>query len=175
MNVGINLAERQLVDPAFPDFVAEVFEWAGIDASQIDLEVGEELLLRRVDDSNRVLHRLAELGCRIVIDDFGIAHGAFSRIRDLGLVNTVKIDRSIVAGLGRDNVSRAVVEATVSMATALDLIVIAEGVETQEQRMTVRDLGIDRMQGFLFHLPAPAEDFARHGPSQPLTAGEVSR
>ena len=164
VNVGVNLAERQLVDPSFPERVAEILEWAGIDGTQLDLDVGEELLLRRISDSNRVLHRLAELGCRIVIDDFGVAHGAFSRIRDLDLVKVVKIDGSIVAGLGRDSVSQAVVESTVSMANALDILVVAEGVETEAQRTLVRDLGVDLMQGFLFQRPAPAEEYARSGP-----------
>lgn len=159
--VAVNLAERQLVDPAFADRVGEVLAWAGVDADQLDLEVGEELLLRRIDDSSRVLHRVAEMGCRIVIDDFGITHGAFSRIRDLDLVRAVKIDRTIIAGLGRDNVAQAVVEATVSMANALDIDVIAEGVETPEQRTMVVDLGIDLMQGFLFQQPLPADEFER--------------
>ena len=159
--VGVNVAERQLVDPTFADRVAEILSWAGVDARQLDLEIGEELLLRRIDDSSRVLHRVAELGCRIVIDDFGITHGAFSRIRDLDLVRGVKIDRSIIAGLGKDNVSRAVVEATVSMANALDIEVIAEGVETIHQQAMVVDLGIDLMQGFLFQQPLPAEELER--------------
>ena len=159
--VAVNLAERQLVDPGFADRVAEILAWAGVSAAQLDLEVGEELLLRRVDDQNRVLHRLGELGCRIVIDNFGIAQGALSRIRDLDLVSTVKIDRSIIGGLQTDNVSRAVAEATVSMATALNIDVVAEGVETTEQRQLVSSLGIDFMQGFLFQRPLPAVEFER--------------
>jgi diguanylate cyclase (GGDEF)-like protein len=161
VQVSVNLAERQLVDPSFADRVSEILGWAGVKADQLDLEVGEELLLRRVDDSNRVLHRLADLGCRVVIDDFGIAHGAFSRIRDLDVVRAVKIDRSIIRDLGHDNVCRAVVEATVSMATALGIDVIAEGVETTEQRHLVTELGIDLMQGFLFQQPMPAEEYER--------------
>jgi diguanylate cyclase (GGDEF)-like protein len=159
--VAVNLAERQLVDPGFADRVAEILAWAGVSAAQLDLEVGEELLLRRVDDQNRVLHRLRELGCRIVIDNFGIAQGALSRIRDLDLVSTVKIDRSIIGGLQTDNVSRAVAEATVSMVTALNVDVVAEGIETTEQRRLVSSLGIDLMQGFLFQRPLPAEEFER--------------
>jgi diguanylate cyclase (GGDEF)-like protein len=159
--VGVNLAERQLVDPAFADRVGEVLSWAGVRPGQLDLEVGEELLMRRIGDSSRVLHRVAEMGCRIVIDDFGTTHGAFSRIRDLELISAVKIDRSIVARVGIDAVSRAVVEATVSMARALDIDVIAEGVETAEQRSVVVDLGIDLMQGFLFQHPLPADEFER--------------
>ena len=105
VQVGVNLAERQLVDPSFADRVAEILAWAGVKANQLDLEVGEELLLRRVDDSNRVLYRLAALGCRVVIDDFGIAHGSFSRIRDLDLVSAVKIDRSIIGERSEEHTS----------------------------------------------------------------------
>lgn len=159
--VGVNLAERQLVDPSFADRVAEILAWAGVRPDQLDLEVGEDLLLRRVDDSNRTLFRLAELGCRIVIDDFGIATGAFSRIGGLGLVRAVKIDRSIIRELGIDPVAGAVVESTVSMARALDIEVIAEGVETTEQRRLVLESGIDLMQGFLFQQPVPAAEYER--------------
>jgi diguanylate cyclase (GGDEF)-like protein len=159
IQVAVNLAERQLVDPSFPDRVAEILAWAGVHPSQLDLEVGEDLLLRRIDDSNRTLLRLSELGCRIVIDDFGIAHGALSRIRDLDLVRVVKIDRSIIRELGRDDLSRAVVEGTVSMAKAVGVDVIAEGVETVEQRQIVVDLGVDLMQGFLFQHPVTAEEY----------------
>lgn len=159
--VSVNLAERQLVDPSFPDRVAEILEWAGVSADQLGLEVGEELLLRRIGDSNRVLHRLSALGCRLIVDDFGIAHGAFSRIRDIDLVDLVKIDRTIIAGLDADNVARAVVEATVSMANALDIAVVAEGVEREQQRLAVVDLGIDLMQGFLFLPPVPADEYER--------------
>ncbi len=96
-----------------------------------------------------------------MIDDLRIATGGFSRIRDIGLVSAVKVDRSIIRDLGHDPVSRAVVEATVSMANALDIEVIAEGIETTEQRRLVVDFGIDLMQGFLFQLPMPADEYER--------------
>ena len=170
VNVGINLAERQLVDPAFPERVAEVLEWAGVSAGQLDLEIPESLLLRRVDDSSRVVHRLVELGCRLVIDDFGISHGALSRVRDLDIVDVVKVDRSVISGVERDPVARAVIEATVSMSDALGILVVAEGVETDRQRTAVVTNGIDLMQGFLFRRPGPAEDFERDGPMLTRTA-----
>ncbi len=169
-NVAVNLAERQLVDPVFPDRVAEIVQWAGISASQLDLEVGEELLLRRANDRSEVLQRLARLGCRIVIDDFGNAHGAFSQVRDLDIVSVIKIDRSVVKDLGRDYVSRAVVQATQSMADALGVTLIAEGVETESQRRIVGELGIDLMQGFLFQVPVPPDAFERGGPVLDLPA-----
>ena len=146
--------------------LAEILHWGGISAPQLDLEVPEELLLRRAHDRSGVLQRLAALGCRIVIDDFGNSHGAFAQIRDLDIVSVIKIDRSIIFGLGleRDNISRAVIEATLAMANALDVSLIAEGVETEAQRRIVTELGVDLMQGFLFQRPAPPEVFATAGP-----------
>ncbi len=164
-SVSVNLAERQLVDPSFPDRVADIIRWAGIPADQLHLEVQEELLLRRADDESRVLQRLAELGNKIVIDDFGNSHGSFIRIREIGIVSMVKIDRSIIARLGLDDVSRTVVGATTAMAASVGMDVIAEGVETVEQRDIAEDLGIDLMQGYLFQAPQPATSFGRRGPT----------
>ena len=161
---SVNLSERQLVDPAFPDRVAELAEWCSILPTQLDMEISEELLLRRVDDANRVIHRLADLGCRIVIDDFGNSQGAFSRIRSLPIVDVIKIDRSVVAAVPHDDVNKAVVEATMSMADALQLDVVAEGVETVAQKITLERLGIDLMQGFLFQRPMSAEALGDDGP-----------
>ena len=163
-SVSVNLAERQLVDPSFPDRVADIIRWAGIPAEQLHLEVREELLLRRADDESRVLQRLDELGTKIVIDDFGNSHGSFTRIRELDIVSMVKIDRSITSRLGRDDVSRTVVGATAALAAAVGMEVIAEGVETIEQRDIAEDLGIDLMQGYLFQAPQPATSFGRTGP-----------
>lgn len=163
-SVSVNLAERQLVDPSFPDRVADIIRWAGIPSSQLDLEVREELLLRRADDESQVLQRLAKLGCRIVIDDFGNSHGSFTRIRELDIVSMVKIDRSIIGRLGRDDVSRTVVGATAAMAASVGMKVIAEGIETIEQRDIAEDLGIDLMQGYLFRAPQPATSYERSGP-----------
>ena len=163
-HVAVNLAERQLVDHTFPDRVSDILAWAGVPARQLDLEVGEELLLRRVDDASRVLHRLAEMGCRIVVDDFGDSTGAFSRIRDLELVDVVKVDRSVIETVVHDDVSRAVVEGAVSMAAALGIELVAEGVETESQRLVLRALGVDLMQGYLFRRPMAAADFGEHGP-----------
>lgn len=161
---AVNLAERQLVDHTFPDRVADILTWAGIPARQLDLEISEELLLRRVDDPGRVLHRLADMGCRIVVDDFGDSTGAVTRIRDLELVDVVKIDRSVIEAVVRDDVSRAVVEGIVSMAGALGLELVAEGVETESQRLVLRSLGVDLMQGYLFHRPMAAADYGDEGP-----------
>lgn len=161
--VSINVAERQLLDPAFPDRLAEVLAWAGVPAGQLSLEIGEDLLLRRADESTNVLRRLSELGVALVVDDFGTSRAALSRSRSLDLVDQLKIDDSLITAMVRDDVARAVVEASVSMARALHLQVMAEGVETLEQRAILEDLGIDLMQGFLFLRPLSAEELEERG------------
>ena len=163
LSVGINVAERQLVDPMFPDRLAEIVLWAGVRPAQIALEIGEDLLLRRADESANVLRRLSELGATLVVDDFGTSRAGLARSRSLDMVDQLKIDRSLIWAMASDDVARAVVEASVSMARALDLEVIAEGVETLEQRLLLENLGIDRMQGFLFLRPLAAEELDERG------------
>ncbi|MEM9201965.1 MAG: bifunctional diguanylate cyclase/phosphodiesterase [Actinomycetota bacterium] len=162
---SINLSERQLVDPTFPDRVAELAESCLVEPSQLDMEISEDLLLRRIDDANRVIDRLAAMGCRIVIDDFGNGQGAFSRIRSLPIIDVIKIDRTVVQTVPHDDVNKAVVEATMSMADALGLAVVAEGVENVAQKMTLERLGIDLMQGYLFQRPMSADALGDEGPN----------
>lgn len=157
MSVAVNLAERQLVDPSFPDRVAEIVTWAGIEPQQLDLEIREELLLRRAADSSQVIRRLSDMGCRIVVDDFGNIEGSVSKVKSVTHVDVVKIDRSITATLQNDEFSQAVVESTVSLARSVGIQVVAQGVETEQQRDHLVRLGVDQMQGFLFLEPSPPE------------------
>ena len=163
VSIGINVAEGQLVDPAFPDRLAEVLEWAGLPASRLSLEIGEDLLLRRAPDSADALRRLSEVGVGLVVDDFGTSRAALARTRNLDLVDQLKIDDSLVRAMMTDDVARAVVEASVSMARSLGLQAMAEGVETVDQRDMLEDMGIDLMQGFLFLRPLAAEDLESRG------------
>jgi diguanylate cyclase (GGDEF)-like protein len=163
LSVGINVAEGQLVDPAFPDRLAEVLEWAGLPASRLSLEIGEELLLRRAPDSADALRRLSQVGVGLVVDDFGTSRAALARTRNLDLVDQLKIDDSLVSAMVTDDVARAVVEASVSLARSLGLQAMAEGVETIEQKQMLASMGIDHMQGFLFLRPVTAEDLMSSG------------
>ena len=158
-SVAVNLAERQLLDASFPDRLAEIIEWAGIPASQLDLEIREQLLHARAGDKSNVLPRLAQLGCRIVVDDFGVSETGYSRARRFDLIDVVKIDRSIIAAIEHDDVSRAVVDATVSMASALDLDIVAEGVERSVATRSAARHGCRPDAG----IPLPA----------PVTSGDV--
>lgn len=105
-----------------------------------------------------------------MVDDFGTSRASLARTRSLDLVDRLKVDRSVVGAMTHDDGARAVVEASVSMARALDLQIMAVGVETLEQRAMLEDLGIDRMQGFLFCRPLSAQDLEERA----MIAGSAS-
>jgi EAL domain-containing protein (putative c-di-GMP-specific phosphodiesterase class I) len=99
------------------------------------------------------LERLHNLGVRLVLDDFGTGYSSFQHLKDFP-IDTLKIDRSFVANLGRSSQDAAIVASVVSMASALGLGVVAEGVETETQAQLLRELGCPMAQGFHFGAPA---------------------
>ena len=104
-----------------------------------------------------VLRRLCDIGVSLVIDDFGTGRSSLSYVKRLDMIDGIKIDRSFVTGIPNGKVDVAIIEAIVSMADALELDIVAEGVETVSQARALSRMGIHRMQGFLFDRPAPAE------------------
>ena len=105
----------------------------------------------------RTLNAIRELGVHLVIDDFGTGYSSLAYLKRFP-VDTLKIDRSFVDGLGRDAESEAIVRAVVGLTQSLHLSVIAEGVETVEQLATLHRLGCDTYQGYFFAKPMPAEE-----------------
>jgi predicted signal transduction protein with EAL and GGDEF domain len=159
LSIGVNVAERQLVDPRFPERIEEALEWANVRPEELTLEITEDLMIDHLDGSLSVLRRLGDIGVSLVIDDFGTGRSSLSYVKRLDMIDGIKIDRSFVTGIPKGKVDIAIVEAIVSMAEALELDMVAEGVETIEQARTLSNLGIQRMQGFLFDRPSPADGF----------------
>ncbi len=157
--IGVNVAERQLVDPAFASQVAKVLEFSGLDPAALTLEITEDLVVEHLG-ALTVLEDLKAMGVSLAIDDFGTGRSSLSYVRKLQMIDYLKIDKTLVQGVGTDHVDNAILDAVVSMAKALDMTIIAEGVETVEQRDHLLGLGVERMQGYLFHRPAPAAEFA---------------
>jgi diguanylate cyclase (GGDEF)-like protein/PAS domain S-box-containing protein len=155
-HVSVNLSLRQVLHSDVAADVAASLRASGLDPSLLELEIEERVLLEDPEASGQVLDRLAQLGVRLVIDDFGSGYSSLSHLSRL-MIDAVKIDRSLVGRIGGRDEAGAVVDAVLSMAGALDVGVTAEGVETAGQLSLLRSRGCEFAQGYLFSRPQSAE------------------
>lgn len=156
--LALNVSAAQLRSPDFVERVAALVGRTG--GARFDLEITESALVTRVDSAARKLGRLRELGATVTLDDFGTGYSSFSHLRHLP-IDTIKIAPEFVVGLDDDPAGRRLVSAIVAMARALDLRVVAEGVETEAQARFLADAGCHEGQGFLFARPMPVAAFAQ--------------
>ncbi len=146
--ICVNVAKAQLVSPGFVQSVKRILDKHELDPSGLELEISERGVLSGDYDVINQLHELKQLGVRLSIDDFGTGDSAIAYLKELP-IDVLKIDRSYIAGLTINRKDAAIASAMVALGQRLDLLVIAEGVETTEQLATLRDLGCDAYQGFL--------------------------
>jgi len=156
LTTWINMSPRQLAQPDLPEMVNKVITATGADPATICVEVTEGVLLEETGGAIANLRGLKELGLRVGIDDFGKGFSSLAYLKRLP-VDMLKIDRAFVQGLGQNKEDSAIVAAVISLAKAMDLTSIAEGVETPDQLTELRELGCDLAQGYLFASPQPAE------------------
>ncbi|MCO5978200.1 putative bifunctional diguanylate cyclase/phosphodiesterase [Ideonella oryzae] len=154
MRAAINMSAHQLRQDSLLPRLKQAMENHAIDPSQLTIEIIESVLMD--DAAVRSFSGLASLGVGLSIDDFGIGYCNFALLRKLP-VKQLKVDRSLFTDIQNSADARSVVTAIVQMAHALNLRVVAEGVETERQRDTLQALDCDEMQGFLFARPMPAE------------------
>jgi EAL domain-containing protein (putative c-di-GMP-specific phosphodiesterase class I) len=151
----VNLSARQFAQPDAVEVVAEALSASGAVPSTLCLEITESVVMEQSHNTIATLDAMKDLGVQLALDDFGTGYSSLGYLQRFRL-DYLKIDRSFVDGLGRNEEQTAIVDAIVKMATALGLDVIAEGVETGEQVEILRGLGCDLVQGFLFARPEPA-------------------
>jgi diguanylate cyclase (GGDEF)-like protein len=159
LSVAVNLSPRQFADEHLLDDIDEALGRSGLSPSLLQLEVTESMVMRNVSRAVKVMDAIRGRGVRLAIDDFGTGYSSMLLLKQLP-IDTIKIDRSFVRDLPADSEDCAIVQAIISMARALDLMIIAEGVETREQEAFLRERGCDEMQGFLFSRPVVADDLA---------------
>ena len=155
LKIAVNLSARQFTDPDIVSIVAEALAEAEISPMALSLEITESVLMEEVEATAETLRALKDLGVCLSIDDFGTGYSSLSYLKRFP-VDALKIDRSFVDGLGVDAEDHAIVDAVVSLAHALGLQVVGEGVETQAQLQELRRLGCDAAQGYLIGKPQPA-------------------
>ncbi|MFQ5524813.1 MAG: putative bifunctional diguanylate cyclase/phosphodiesterase [Thermoanaerobaculia bacterium] len=158
IRLAVNLSSLQLHEEDFVGSVARILAETGFDPSLLDVELTERGVALDDRRAVRSLEGLRELGIRIAVDDFGTGNSALSYLKIFPL-DVLKIDRSFVQGIERESSDSAIISAVIAMAHRLGLEVVAEGVETDSQLEFLREQDCNRVQGFLFAKPLPAEDF----------------
>lgn len=177
LKLGFNMTAEHFANDTIVRDIRNIFERSPIRYSQIFLEVTERQPLENLSRTRRVIATLQDLGVRIAIDDVGAGHGGLSYILKLG-ADVIKIDKMFVDALGSDNHSSIIVETLVDLAESMRMDVIAEGVETFEQVVALRERGVRTAQGYVFAPPLPGSSFLKlveaiepSSASEPAAAG----
>ncbi len=155
LELGVNVSARQLSQPDFPLWVRQTLAHAQFSPAMLSLELTETSLLRPDSVSVGNVRTLEKMGVRVALDDFGTGYSSLTWLRDHPF-GSIKIDRSFVAGIQKQDSSRAIVAAIIRMAKDVGCTVTAEGVETEEQLQVLESLGCDHAQGYLIARPISA-------------------
>jgi diguanylate cyclase (GGDEF)-like protein/PAS domain S-box-containing protein len=155
LGVSVNVSGRQATNPRFAAQAAGIAERSELRARTLTLEITESVLMEEADSPTAILAPMHAHGLTVALDDFGTGYSSLSRLKRFPL-DVLKIDRSFISGVDSDPADRAIVKATIDMAHAVGLAVVAEGVETREQEGYLRAFGCDRAQGYLYSRPQPA-------------------
>jgi diguanylate cyclase (GGDEF)-like protein len=156
LSVAVNLTARQFQQPDLPRKVGQALDEASLAPERLELEVTESSAMENPEAAAAIMRELKGLGVRISIDDFGTGYSSLSHLKRLPF-DMLKIDKSFIRDITSDADDAAIVSAVVGMAHTLKLRVVAEGVETEEQMRFLMDEGCDRVQGWLFSRPLPAD------------------
>jgi len=155
--IRVNFAAAQLQRSETVDLVAATLAEFDLAPERLCVEITESAMMEDVERAERILHDLKALGVRLAVDDFGTGFSSLAYLKRFP-VDALKIDREFVIGVGQSEDDNAFVGSIVSLADALGLDVVAEGVEEPEQAAALLRLGCHRAQGYLFGRPGPASD-----------------
>ena len=174
LNVSVNLSARQLSQPDLILCVRQALEDSGLAPYCLKLEITETVLMENAGSAIEMLMQLRRLGVQLSVDDFGTGYSSLSYLHRLP-IDTLKIDRSFVSRMDEDGESTGIVEIIMMLASKLNKLAVAEGVETQEQARRLTALGCELGQGYFFSPPVCAESAAGllrgAGPCRPGAAG----
>jgi diguanylate cyclase (GGDEF)-like protein len=155
ISMAVNLSAANLADEQLPEKISEVFDRLDVDPSNVVLEITEDGLMVDAEQSLQVLERLHAGGVELSVDDYGTGFSSLAYLRDLP-VNELKLDRAFLAAAANDDRAVAIIRSTIDLAHALELRIVAEGVETPANLALIAKLGCDTAQGYLLGKPLPA-------------------
>jgi len=156
--MSINVSSRQFMHAGFVDKIAEVIEAIKLKGENIAIEVTESIIMDDIEKAVETMSGLKNLGVHVHIDDFGVGYSSLSYLHSFP-VSALKVDRSFVSNMHVSPENREIIKTIVSLAKALNLKVIAEGVETLKQLAEMRELQCLYAQGYFFSKPMPARTF----------------
>ena len=155
LSVAVNVSPKQFATPGLSQTILQALAASGLPPQRLELEITESIFIANVEKTLSALHGLRDLGVRIALDDFGTGYSSLSYLRSFPF-DKVKIDRSFVEDLSKGGNAHAVIRAITTLADALGMDTLAEGVEEQDQLDVLRQEGCRFIQGFLFSRPVPA-------------------
>lgn len=168
LRVAVNVSARQLIDQSIYSDLKQAMAESQLDRCPIDIELTESCLIDNESQALRLMKQFQELGAQVHLDDFGTGYSSLSQLARVP-IDAIKLDQSFIRNVNEQPVSQSLVRAIVAVAKALDLQVIAEGIETQSEEAFVLNSGVDGRQGYYYAKPMPAEQFghwlAKHPPA----------
>jgi len=160
IRMAVNLSGRQVRRPGFVETVAQILRDTGLSAAHLELEITESTIMQEDELIDAAFEGLNDMGIGLTLDDFGTGYSSLTYLRRFPITR-VKVDRSFVEGIPGDTGNLAVTGAIIAMAHHLMMSVVGEGVETEEQAQSLRELECEELQGFLFSPPVSAPEFVR--------------
>ena len=157
VGVAINLSGRDLADSRLEEEVSDALRRWKVEPAMLELEIPERAVISERERVHKMLARLSDRGVRVAVDDFGSGYASLSHLKQLP-VDVLKIDQSFIQNLGANEEDDAIVRSTIDLAHSLGIVVVAEGVESEDVLRRLTALGCDLAQGFCLAHPAPADD-----------------
>lgn len=157
IQVSVNLSIKQLQQKKLLASLQKILDETNFDSNYLELEITEGIMIENVEEKIVLLNQFRQMGIQLSLDDFGTGYSALSYLKNLP-IDTLKIDRIFIEHISHNAQDQVIVASLINLSHSLNLIVIAEGVETKEQVEFLRSLGCDRIQGYFFYKALPAEE-----------------
>ncbi len=157
ITLSVNVSVRHLMKNDFLDEVREVLATCGVPAGQLEIEITESVMIDSAEKALQCINEIKNMGIKIAIDDFGTGYSSLSYLNNFP-ANLLKIDKSFIDKMNTSNSSKKYVAAIISIGHIMNFKVISEGVEEEEQLETLKDIGCDFIQGFIWGRPLPPEE-----------------